>query len=163
MKHGIFTTLLAICLFMVGITANAQVKALNDLRKTPGVSYVYISKFMLDLVGGSSSNIDIGKGKSSDKVNINSLKGKIGGIQIISTETESALSTVKETISNLISKEKYETMMELDEDEESCVIYFKQGKEQSVILMQNEGDNELSIIAISGTFTEQDIKENLLK
>lgn len=164
MKHTLFIILLTLGILSVATTANAQIRVLNDLRKSPGVSYVYISKFMLQMVAGTSQTIDLGKMAPTGKADFSKLMSKIDGIQIINTEKERAIANVKAIVNNLVSKEKYEIMMASTENQENSTIYYKPAPPQSVILLLTEEDAKtLGVVAISGTFTEQDIKENLLK
>lgn len=163
MKHTLYIILLALGMLSVAAAANAQIRVLNDLRKSPGVSYVYISKFMLQMVAGTSQTIDLGKMAPSGKADFSKLMSKIDGIQIINTEKERASANVKAVVDNLVSKEKYEIMMAISEDQENCTIYYKPAPPQSVVLLLTEEAKTLGVVAISGTFTEQDIKENILE
>ncbi len=151
MKH-IMTMLLLLTATLISLPANAQVKDLEKYSKTDGVSYAYISKTMLQLA--SSEKIGI-PGLNMKK---KELIDKISGIQIISTEKKASSSKLKKEIESITSRDKYETLMEMGE-EEKLVIYYKSGKKQSAIIMVTEEDSGLSIIAITGAFSPKDVKD----
>ena len=59
----------------------------------------------------------------------------------------------------MVKRDKYEMLMQVDEEESKVRIYFKDGKKQSVILMSTDESNETSVIVFTGTFKIEDIQK----
>ena len=62
-------------------------------------------------------------------------------------------------MADVVKRDKYEMLMQVDEDDSKVRIYFKDGKKQSVILMSTDESNETSVIAFSGTFKIEDVQK----
>ena len=85
--------------------------------------------------------------------------GKLNAIQIITTENKAARTKLKAEVADVVKREKYEMLMQVDEDDSKVRIYFKDGKKQSVILMSTDESNETAVIAFSGTFKIEDVQK----
>ena len=134
----------------VCITANAQVKEFERYSDTKNVTYVYISKFMLQMAGKTTT-------PSVPGVNLNNIMNKLTGIQIITAEEKNAAARLKTETLGLMKNGKYELLMQVDEDEEKVRIFHKEGKQQSVIVMLTEETDQTTIIVFSGKFTMDDV------
>jgi hypothetical protein len=134
----------------LSLQANAQVKEFEKYADTKNVTYVYISKFMLRMVGKGSS-------PSVPGVNTQSIMNKLNGIQIISSEEEAATARLKTETQSIIKQGKYELLMQVDENDEKVRIYHREGKQQSAVVMMADEDGEFSVIVFSGTFTLEDV------
>lgn len=137
-------------LAIVSITAHAQVKEFERYSDTKNVTYVYISKFMLQAVGKKAA-------PSVQGVNLNNIMNKLTGIQIITAEEKSAATRLKTDTQNIVKNGKYELLMQVDENEEKTRIYHREGKQQSVIVMLTEETAETTVIVFSGSFTLNDV------
>ncbi len=137
-------------LAIVSITAHAQVKEFERYSDTKNVTYVYISKFMLQAVGKKAA-------PSVQGVNLNNIMNKLTGIQIITAEEKSAATRLKTDTQNIVKNGKYELLMQVDENEEKTRIYHREGKQQSVIVMLTENTAETTVIVFSGSFTLNDV------
>lgn len=134
----------------VCITANAQVKEFERYSDTKNVTYVYISKFMLQMAGKKAA-------PSVQGVNLNNIMHKLTGIQIITAEEKNAAARLKTETLGLMKNGKYELLMQVDENEEKVRIFHKEGKQQSVIVMLTEETDQTTIIVFSGKFTMDDV------
>jgi len=150
MKSIAIRIILCVAMMVLSLQANAQVKEFEKYADTKNVTYVYISKFMLRMVGKGSS-------PSVPGVNTQSIMNKLNGIQIISTEENSAAARLKAETQSIIKQGKYELLLQVDEDDEKVHIYHREGKQQSVVVMLSDDDGEVSVIVFSGTFTLEDV------
>lgn len=150
MKQTIIKALLCVVVTLCSLNANAQVKAFEKYADMKNVTYVFISKFMLGMAG---KNTDF----SVPGINAKSLSNKLSGIQIITTENKSAQTKLKNDVKGIIAKDKYELMMQINEDDSKVNIYHHIGKQQSAVIMLIEEDNELVTMVFSGKFTLEDV------
>jgi len=150
MKQIIIKTLLGIMVVLCSLTANAQVKAFEKYADAKNVTYVYISKYMLGMAGKNAT-------PSVPGVDIKTLAGKLTGIQIINTENKAAQAKLKNDVKGIISRDKYELLMQMNEDDSRVNIYHHITKQQSAVVMQVEDKEELTLMVFSGKFTLDDV------
>ena len=150
MKQIIIKTLLGIMVATCSLNANAQVKAFEKYADAKNVTYVYISKYMLAMAGKNAT-------PSVPGVDIKTLAGKLTGIQIINTENKAAQAKLKNDVKGIISRDKYELLMQMNEDDSRVNIYHHITKQQSAIVMQVEDKEELTLMIFSGKFTLEDV------
>ena len=150
MKQIIIKTLLGIMVVLCSLTANAQVKAFEKYTDAKNVTYVYISKYMLAMAGKNAT-------PSVPGVDIKTLAGKLTGIQIINTENKAAQAKLKNDVKGIISRDKYELLMQMNEDDSRVNIYHHITKQQSAVVMQVEDKEELTLMVFSGKFTLEDV------
>ena len=150
MKQIIIKNLLGIVVALCSLNANAQVKAFEKYADTKNVTYVYISKFMLGLAGKNAT-------PSVPGVDIKTLAGKLTGIQIINTENKGAQAKLKSDVKSILAKDKYELLMQMNEDDSKVNIYHHIGTQQSAVVMQVEDNEELTLMVFSGKFTLEDV------
>ncbi len=152
MKQKVLQTLLAMAVAMISLQASAQVKEFEKYADTKDGTYTYISKDMLSLAGKAADF-------SVPGVNTKSLKNKLSGIQIITSEDKTASVRLKNDTQNIIKQGKYELLMQVDEDGDKVRIYHCEGKKQSVVVMLMEDGREVNVMVFSGTFTLDDVME----
>ena len=150
MKQTFIKFLLCMVVAMCSLNANAQVKAFEKYADMKNVTYVYISKFMLGMAGKNAA-------PSVPGVDISNLSKKLTGLQIITTENKGARNKLKEDAKAIIAKDKYELMMQVNEDDSKVNIYHHIGKQQSAVIMLVDQDDELAIMVFSGKFTLEDV------
>ena len=150
MKQTIIKALLCVVVALCSLNANAQVKAFEKYADMKNVTYVFISKYMLGMAGKNAA-------LSVPGVDVKTLGNKLTGIQIISCENKGMQSKLKSDIKGIISKDKYELMMQVNEDDSKVNIYHHIGKQQSAVIMQVDEDDELTILVFSGKFTLEDV------
>ena len=150
MKQIIIKTLLCIVVALGSLTANAQVKAFEKYADTKNVSYVYISKYMLSMAGKNAT-------PSVPGIDTKTLAGKLTGIQIITSEDNAAQKKLKSDVKSIMAKDKYELLMQMNEDDKKVHIFHHVDKRQSAVIMQVEGDDETTVMVFSGKFTLDDV------
>lgn len=150
MKQIIIKTLLGIVVALGSLHANAQVKAFEKYADAKNVTYVYISKYMLAMAGKNAT-------PSVPGVDIKTLAGKLTGIQIINAENKAAQAKLKNDVKGIISRDKYELLMQMNEDDSRVNIYHHITKQQSAVVMQVEDKEELTLMVFSGKFTLEDV------
>ena len=150
MKQIIIKTLLGIMVATCSLNANAQVKAFEKYADAKNVTYVYISKYMLAMAGKNAT-------PSVPGVDIKTLAGKLTGIQIINTENKAAQAKLKNDVKGIISRDKYELLMQMNEDDSRVNIYHHIAKQLSAVVMQVEDKEELTLMVFSGKFTLEDV------
>ena len=150
MKQIIIKTLLGIMVALCSLNADAQVKAFEKYADAKNVTYVYISKYMLGMAGKNAT-------PSVPGVDIKTLAGKLTGIQIINTENKAAQAKLKNDVKGIISRDKYELLMQMNEDDSRVNIYHHITKQQSAVVMQIEDKEELTLMVFSGKFTLDDV------
>ena len=146
------TLICTLIMLLSSLTANAQVEEFEKYSDMKNVTYVYISKAMLTLAKGLTT-------PSVPGMDMKNAFGKLNAIQIITTENKAARTKLKAEVADVVKREKYEMLMQVDEDDSKVRIYFKDGKKQSVILMSTDESNETSVIAFSGTFKIEDVQK----
>ncbi len=150
MKQIIIKTLIGIMVATCSLNANAQVKAFEKYANAKNVTYVYISKYMLGMAGKNAT-------PSVPGVDIKTLAGKLTGIQIINAENKAAQAKLKNDVKGIISRDKYELLMQMNEDDSRVNIYHHITKQQSAVVMQVEDKEELTLMVFSGKFTLDDV------
>ena len=150
MKQIIIKAFLCVVAALSSLTANGQVRAFEKYADMKNVSYVYISKYMLGMAGKTATPQVPG-------IDIKTLAGKLTGIQIISSEHKGAQAKLKNDIRTILSKDKYELLMQMNEDDDKVNIFHHVDKQQSAVIMQIEDGEEMTILVFSGKFTLDDV------
>ena len=150
MKQIIIKFLVGIVVASCSLNANAQVKAFEKYADMKNVTYVYISKYMLGMAGKNAT-------PSVPGVDIKTLAGKLTGIQIVSTENKAAQEKLKNDVKAILARDKYELLMQMNEDDSKVNIYHHIAKQQSAVVMQVEDNEELTLMVFSGKFTLEDV------
>ena len=150
MKQIIIKTLLYMVAALGSLTANAQVKAFEKYADTKNVTYVFISKYMLAMAGKNAA-------PSVPGIDTKTLAGKLTGIQIITSEDNAAQKKLKSDVKSIMSKDKYELLMQMNEDDNKVNIFHHVDKQQSAVIMLVEGDEETTVMVFSGKFTLDDV------
>ena len=151
MKQMIIRTLLVVCSLCAAVCANAQMSEFEKYADMKNVTYVYISKLMLQLAGEKMDGAVSG-------VNMRSLMGKLDGIQIILTDNPEAKGWLKDEVRKLVKRDGFEVMMQVDDDAAKVAVYFKEGKKKSAVIMQTvmAGD-VVQTIVFTGAFDMEDV------
>ena len=151
MKQTIIKALLCVVVALSSLTVDAQVKAFEKYADMKNVSYVFISKYMLGMAGKVATPAAI------PGIDIKTLANKLTGIQIISCEQKEAQTKLKNDVKTILSKDKYELMMQMNEEDSKVNIFHHVDKKLSAVIMQVEEDNEMTVIVFSGKFTLDDV------
>ena len=148
MRQTIIRSLLCTVMALICLTASAQVKAFEKYADTKNVTYVYISKYMIGMVG---------KMATMPGVDISSLSNKLSAIQIITSDDKATGTKLKKEVQNILSNGKYEKLMQINEDDSKVNIYHSEGKEQSAVVMISDGDGSVTVMVFSGKFSLDDV------
>ena len=148
MKQAVIKTLLCTAMIFICLTANAQVKEFEKYADTKNVTYVYISKYMIGMVG---------KMANMPGVDISSLSNKLSAIQIITFDFPDAGKKLKKEVQGILSSGKYEKLMQINEDDSKVNIYHTEGKQQSAVVMISDSDGKVTVIVFSGKFLLDDV------
>lgn len=136
----------------------AQVKEFEKYADKEGVTYVYISKTLLSLARGGMLSTPSVPSMKTEK-----LIPKLSAIQIITSEDDTARKLFREA-SKIVSAQKYELLMQIDDDGDKVKIYFRESSKQSVIIMiSSSDDDETNVLVFSGKFTLKDVQSALIK
>ncbi|MBQ3770131.1 MAG: DUF4252 domain-containing protein [Prevotella sp.] len=150
MKQIIIKAFLCVVAALSCLTVNAQVKAFEKYADMKNVSYVYISKFMLNMAGKNAA-------PSVPGIDTKTMAGKLTGIQIITSEHKEAQKKLKSDVKSIMAKDKYELLMQMNEDDSKVNIFHHVDKQQSAVIMQVEGNDETTVMIFSGKFTLDDV------
>ena len=150
MKQIIMKTLLCVVVALCSINANAQVKAFEKYANMKNVSYVYISKYMLGLAGKNTT-------PSVPGIDTQTLANKLTGIQIITSENNAAQKKLNNDVKDMMARDKYELLMQMNEDDNKVNIFHHEDSQQSAVIMLVEGDDETTVMVFSGKFTLDDV------
>ena len=150
MKQTIIKALLGVVVALSSLTANAQVKAFEKYADMKNVTYVFISKYMLSMAGKNATPQVPG-------VDIKTLANKLSGIQIIHAENKDAQAKLKGDVKSIMAKDKYELLMQMNEDDNKVNIFHHVGKQQSAVIMLVEEDDGVTLMVFSGKFTMDDV------
>lgn len=146
MRHIILILLMAVC--SAGVSA--QESFIDKFAGTKGISSVYISKDLLGMMSG----------KSSGDYDFGVVSYKLTNIQILNSENRKAAKTLREGCLQIIRNNKYKKLMDVTGDGEHSGIYMKTLlKDFRQYVLLNVGDEEVSVVVLTGSLTLQDIKK----
>ena len=148
MKRTIIKSLLCTVMALLCLTASAQVKEFEKYADTKNVTYVYISKYMIGMVG---------KMANMPGVDVSSLSNKLSAIQIITSDDKAAGTKLKKEVQGILSSGKYEKLMQINDDDSKVNIYHTEGKQQSAVVMISDGDGSVTVMVFSGKFNMDDV------
>ena len=156
--------ILCICLLLscISLPAFAQNdKLVQELSDIKGVTSVFISESMLQLVEGASDMINAG-GVKLDKV-----IPKLNSIQILNADSAPAVDELRAKLTGYIKKNNLEVLMQTKDDDEVTMIYFVESKdfkkESSRLFLFVDEKDEVTFIGLSGRFKLEDLKEMISK
>ena len=152
MKHSII--LIAIALFL-SIPAAIQAKTFDfdKMAEMEGVTSVHISKAMFRLLSGM--------GIKADGIDLQSVMPKLESLQIITCEKPEIIPLLKKEAEVFSTKEGYEELMRVKEDDSHTIILQKQheDKPNEYVLVNIEGNEEFNLILMKGTLTLEELQQ----
>lgn len=156
MNRTIAKILTVVTLAFVCMTASAKSNPFDKYADTKDVTYVYISKAMIDLLGTKvPANVN--------GINIKQLSGMLNSIQVITSGTKATKESLKSETMSIVKKNKYENLMQINENDTKVNIYHKESKDNSIIVMLTDGLGETVVVVFSGTFKTADIMKMMKK
>ena len=154
MKRTIIKSLLCTVMALLCLTASAQVKEFEKYADTKNVTYVYISKYMIGMVG---------KMANMPGIDVSSLSNKLSAIQIITSDDRDAGKKLKKEVQGILSSGKYEKLMQVNEDGSKVNIYHSEGKQPSAVVMVTDEDGTVTVVVFSGKFNMDDVMKMIQK
>lgn len=149
-RSYIITLLLSLC----SLFTYAQDSYFDKYADMEGISSVYISKAMLNLMPNMKA----------EGINIGEVAGKLDNIQILSTEKPGLIESLKKETAHISKNNGYEELMRINDEGERTTIFLKQKKDgkKEFVLINSEKD-EFTIIIITGNLTLQEIQNMIGK
>ncbi len=152
MKHSII--LITIALFLSIPTAiQAKTFDFDKMAEMEGVTSVHISKAMFKLLSGM--------GIKADGIDLRSVMPKLESLQIITCEKPEIIPLLKKEAEAFSTKEGYEELMRVKEDDSHTIILQKQheDKPNEYVLVNIEGNEEFNLILMKGTLTLEELQQ----
>ena len=152
MKHSII--LIAIALFLSIPTAiQAKTFDFDKMAEMEGVTSVHISKAMFRLLSGMSIK--------ADGIDLQSVMPKLESLQIITCEKPEIIPLLKKEAEAFSTKEGYEELMRVKEDDSHTIILQKQheDKPNEYVLVNIEGNEDFNLILMKGTLTLEELQQ----
>ena len=78
-------------------------------------------------------------------------------IKTVLCEQKEAQAKMRDDVQTIIDKNKYELLMQMNEEDNKVNIYHYIDKKQSAVVMFVEEDEEVTLMVFSGNFTLDDI------
>ena len=142
----LFITLVATLL--VALTLSAQENVFEKYADTEGVTTVYISKKMFNMM----------KDVKSEDLNLGTLSGKINDMQILTCEDKGTVAKLRKDIAYISPDNGYEELMRVREEGERITIYAKEGKKENEYILLVDDSEELVLIQINGQLTLEELQ-----
>lgn len=142
---SIFLVLLLCCTSL----CFAQEALFEKYADMDDVTSVFISKKMFDMMPSIESG----------GLDLMNLKGKIGGLQIVTTEKQEVRSLMQKEFSSLIGKSHEELMRVKDGDTKASFYIEQSGEIINEMIMLADTESQYVVIRLTGKFTLQDIQQ----
>ena len=130
----------------------AQNKLFDKYSEMDNVTSVSISKAMFQMMPNFETN----------GLNLMNLKGKIEGLQILTTENNSIKETMRNDFKNLIGKD-HEELMKVKDDGETVAFYVQPKTDKKIkelIMLVDDGDcGEFTVIRLLGDISITHLQE----
>ena len=139
-------------LFLVLGTAicPAQDKFFEKYESMDGVTVVSISPKMFQLMPDMNT----------DGLELGAVKGKITGMQIVSTERKEIRNQMKADFPKMVNVSAWEELMRIKEDDSNIVFYISQvGNVIKKMIMLADASDSFTLICLSGNLTMQEIMQ----
>ncbi len=143
----------------LSIPSTTQAKAFDfdKMADMEGVTSVHISKAMFKLLSGMAI--------STDDIDLQSVMPKLESIQIITCEKPEIIPLLKKEAEAFSTKEGYEELMRVKEENSRTVILQKLHKDKpnEYVLINIEGEQDFNLILMKGTLTLEELQQMMGK
>ncbi|MBQ8520702.1 MAG: DUF4252 domain-containing protein [Bacteroides sp.] len=147
--------ILIVTVFTLGLPATVQAKTFDfdKMAEIEGVTSVHISKAMFKLLSGM--------GLKANGIDLQSVMPKLESLQIITCEKPGIIPLLKKEAEAFSTKEGYEELMRVKEDNSHTVILQKQHeyKPNEYVLVNIEGNEDFNLILMKGTLTLEELQQ----
>lgn len=130
----------------------------NRYSDDKGVSAVYISPSMFKIIGKLPDlEMETADGKS---MNLAPLINSFQGFYLLDISNPTTISAIQKDVASMISKGRYELMMEMKDEGETLKIYTSGNEKviESFVFIASEGDS-VQFICIDGEMNRSDIEK----
>lgn len=138
---------------MTAVGAMAQQSFTKQFKGEKGFSCVTVSKAALKLMRQGK----LGREGFGGKLNIGNFADKVDRLEVVSASTPEASYKLLAACHDLIEKENFESILDVNEEDNQASIYAKTGGEQNVFMLMAQ-DEDVSVIIIYGTMTLEDFQ-----
>lgn len=154
-KMKIKGIIFAMLLLLPTVTGFAQHPQWEKYAGREGMTYVFVSSAMLQMLPSSASF-------DTEGVKLSDIKDKLSSLQIVSAKNAEASRQLRAEITPIVSR-NYEVLMLLVEEGSKVTFYAtKQGEMINDLIMVTDSDTNFTIIQLLGRFTTSDI-QNITK
>ena len=151
--------ILAALLLSVTIASAQEGKNIyNRYSGGEGVSAIYISPSMFRIIG-KLPDLEM-KTSEGDSMDLAPLISSFHGFYMLDISNPATVSAINQDVASMISKGRYELMMEVKDEGETLQIYTYGNEKiiQSFVFIASEGDS-LQFICIDGEMSRSDIEK----
>jgi hypothetical protein len=143
--------LLALIL-LVSVNSQAQKQLFDHFSKMDGVTTVYISKAMLQMM----PDMQVQEG-----MDLSNFAGKLDGLLILTSEQESITKMMRNETAHFADNSAYEVLMKVRDEESKVDFFIRKKPDQRIaeLVMLVDDDGEFVIIQMTGNMTMDDIKQ----
>ena len=141
--------LILLLISMITVPVMAQQELFDKFADRDGVTSVYISKAMFQMMSGIETA----------SLNLANMKGKVESLQVLATEKPELKEEIRKAFQPLIGKQ-HEELMRVKSDKTKANFYMRKKGDliQELIMLADTGD-EFAVVQLLGNFTLKDIQE----
>ena len=155
-------TIAVLLLMAIGASAQEGRNIYNKYSDTEGVSAVYISPAMFRLIGKIPElNVEVGEGENMD---LAPLVRTFSGFYMLDIENASVGRELLKAVDSMISKGRYEMLMEVKDDGDTVRIYTAGNDKtiESIVFIATEPDGT-QLMCLDGTMNRADVESLIAK
>ncbi len=160
MKRLLLTLITAL---LMSSTTWAQEEIFKKFADHEGVTTIYISKKMLNMITDYSKSLGFfGNGNINiNNIRINNFLGRISSLQCLSCEDEDTIDEIRKEIAYIKDDDDYELLMSIKEDDEQLSIYTKEGKKENQYILLSDTPDEFNFLLLKGEITREELQDAL--
>lgn len=153
-----FIVIAVMLLIAAGASAQEGKAIYNKYSGGKGISSVYISPSMFKLIG-KLPDLEVEEG-----VDLAPLIRTFGGFYMLDISDASAISTFKKDVNAMVSKGRYELLMEVKEEGDNLHIYTAGDEKiiESFVFIASDGDS-MQFICIDGAMNRSDVEKLIVE
>lgn len=149
MKLSLYTLLVILMTTFPSAKTMAQDALFEKYNDVDGITTIFISKTMLQMI----PNVKTGKH------DISGISSKLDQLRVLTCERPSLIPSVKKQALEIYGNGQYEVVMQINDSGEHVTIYHKKlGKDKSEFVLFSEESDEISIISVKGKISLKDIQ-----
>lgn len=142
----------------ISLFSQAQTKSIfSNLSNKDGISYVCISKTMLNLFGSDLGKEVSGKLRLGD---FGEFSNNLNQIEIVSSSTSKSALQLRRITKTFTPQNGYKEFMKIKDKNDDVAFYFKKGSPDNLfILVDDEGNEEVNVIVLTGNINLKEISK----